>query len=201
MVLAGRWHRFTSRCAAAWQWVFATRRRRVVAYVVGFPVLAYLLVASLIFSLFERLKIGPVWIGMLWVFGFPFSFGWVACVVANFALRGWMAYVDRVAPTMGWSLRRISLLIALGSAISIVTVTMAFQLDKPSQLAPASVYLTNGRVSQGLFISSDANFVYLAVGHNLRQIARQQVSAVEVGHAKDAASPTSLAARLARLVF
>ncbi len=148
-------------------------------------------------ELLARHRLTVLW----WVAAFPLVPGWIGIFVFNTLALRWATHVYETAHMMERSLVDVRLRVIAGFALAAVLVALAFQFDKPSQLAPTRISLTNGTHISGLYVGGDSEALTLAVGHRLKVIPQAQISTTEIKPLPAASRSKSLDTRLVDAIF
>ncbi|HWX44709.1 MAG TPA: hypothetical protein VNY52_05240 [Solirubrobacteraceae bacterium] len=139
--------------------------------------------------------------GPVVVAAFPLVPGWIGIFVFNTLAWRWATHVYETAHMMERSLMDVRLRVMAGFALAAVLVALAFQFDKPSQLAPTRISLTNGTHISSLYVGGDSEALTLAVGHRLKVIPQAQISTTEIKPLPAASRSKSLDTRLVEAIF
>jgi hypothetical protein len=179
--------------ARAVTWVNAHRPAKIAALVVVIPLYPIFKLSELL----SRYKLMVLW----WVAAFPPVPSWIGIFVFNSLAWRWAEHVHATSRVMERSVGEIRSRVFAGFAVAAVLVALAGQFDRPSRLPPTTIKLTSGANVHGLFVTSDAQSVTIAVGKELRGVARRRISAVEVGQLPRVRAPESIEGRLFQAVF
>lgn len=148
-------------------------------------------------ELLGRYRLTVLW----WVAAFPLVPGWIGLFVFNALAWRWANHVYETAHMTEKSLMDLRLRVITGFAVAAVLVSLAFQFDKPSRLAPTRISLTSGRHINGLYVGGDSDALTVAVGHTLKVIPRSQISSTEVEQIPAGPPAKSLEARIVEAIF